>query len=89
MLGDNLARMGQDNGWAGVLMYGCIRDSADIATMRIGVKALGTLPLKSEKRGVGLNDVEVRFAGVSFSPGAYLYADEDGVIVAAEPLTAS
>ncbi|MGD8497635.1 MAG: ribonuclease E activity regulator RraA [Chromatiales bacterium] len=89
MLGDNLARMGQDNGWAGVLMYGCIRDSADIGAMQIGVKALGTLPLKSEKRGVGLNDVEVRFAGVSFSPGAHLYADEDGVIVAAEPLTAS
>jgi regulator of ribonuclease activity A len=88
MLGDNLARIGQDNGWVGVLMYGCIRDSAEIARMRIGVKALATLPLKSEKRGVGLNDVEVRFAGVTFLPGAYLYADEDGVILAAETLPA-
>lgn len=86
MLGDNLAQLAIDNGWSGVLLYGCIRDSADIGRMPIGVKALATHPLKSEKRGEGLRDVELRFAGVCFRPGAWLYADGDGVIVAERDL---
>lgn len=83
MLGDLLAAKAVENGWAGVLMNGMIRDSADIARMDLGVKALGTHPLKSVKKGVGERDVEVRFSGVRFVPGAYLYADEDGVICSA------
>ena len=83
MLGDLLAAKAVENGWAGVLMNGLIRDSADIARMDLGVKALGTHPLKSVKKGVGERDVEVRFSGVRFVPGAYLYADEDGVICSA------
>lgn len=86
MLGDLLAAKAVQNGWAGVLMYGLIRDAAEIGRMDLGVKALGTLPLKSEKRGVGLRDVEVRFAGVEFRPGAWLYADDDGVIVSPQQL---
>ena len=80
MLGDLLAAKAVAKGWAGVLMYGLIRDSADIAQMDLGVKALGTCPLKSVKKGVGERDVAVRFAGVNFTPGAYLYADEDGIV---------
>ena len=80
MLGDLLAAKAAANGWSGVLMYGLIRDSADIASMDLCVKALGTLPLKSVKKGVGERDVVVRFAGVTFVPGDYLYADEDGII---------
>ena len=83
MLGDLLAAKAVENGWAGVLMNGLIRDSADIARMDLGVKVLGTHPLKSVKKGVGERDVEVRFSGVRFVPGAYLYVDEDGVICSA------
>ena len=80
MLGDLLAAKAVAKGWSGVLMYGVIRDSADVAQMDLGVKALGTCPLKSVKKGVGERDVAVRFAGVNFSPGSYLYADEDGIV---------
>lgn len=81
LLGDNLAELGRDHGWSGVLVYGCIRDSADIAGIDIGVKALNTHPLKSVKKGVGERDVPVTFGGVTIRPGDYLYADEDGVVV--------
>ena len=80
MLGDLLAAKAVDSRWSGVLLNGMIRDSVDIGTMPIGVKALGTHPLKSVKKGVGERDVPVRFGGVEFVPGAYLYADEDGIL---------
>ena len=80
MLGDLLAAKAVENGWSGVVMYGLIRDSADIASMQLGVKALGTHPLKSVKKGVGERDLPVRFHGVDFAPGAYLYADADGIV---------
>jgi len=86
MLGDLLAAKAVENGWSGVLMYGLIRDSADIAGMDLGVMALGTIPLKSVKKGVGERDVPVRFAGVVFRPGEYLYADEDGIVCSAAEL---
>jgi regulator of ribonuclease activity A len=81
MLGDILVQKGVDNGWAGVLMYGCIRDACDIAEMPLGVKALATIPKKSVKKGAGEADLTVTFAQVSFKPGDWLYADEDGVVV--------
>jgi len=84
MLGDMLAAKAVENGWQGVIMFGLIRDSADINQMDIGVKALGTLPLKSVKKGAGEADIELNFSGVTFTPGEYLYADEDGVIVVKE-----
>lgn len=80
MLGDMLAEKAVENGWSGVVMNGLIRDSADIAGMDLGVKALGTHPLKSVKRGTGERDVPVRFAGVLFNPGEFVYADEDGIV---------
>lgn len=86
MLGDLLAAKAVANGWAGVLMYGLIRDSADIAQMDLGVKALGTHPMKSVKKGVGERDVEVHFAGVRFTPGHFLYADEDGIVCSSTAL---
>lgn len=81
LLGDNLADLGVKNGWAGVIVYGCIRDSMVIAETAIGVKAMATHPLKSVKKGIGDRDVPVSFAGVKFVPGHYVYADPDGVIV--------
>ena len=81
MLGDMLAKMAVDNGWSGVLMFGCIRDADEIASMSLGVKALSTHPAKSKKQGVGERDIQVTFAGVRFVPGHYLYADRDGIVV--------
>lgn len=81
LLGDMLARLGVENGWSGVLVYGCIRDSEVIAETEIGVKGMATHPRKSVKRGAGERDVPVRFADVSFVPGHYLYADPDGILV--------
>jgi len=86
MLGDMLAAKAAAKGWSGVLMYGLIRDSVDIAQMDLGVKALGTCPLKSVKKGVGERDVVVRFGGVTFVPGEYLYADEDGIVCSSTAL---
>ena len=87
MLGDNLAAMAVKNNWAGVLMYGCIRDSEEIGQMKLGVRALGTMPLKSIKKGQGERDITVRFAGVNFTPGHYVYSDLDGIIVSPKELT--
>ncbi len=86
LVGDMLAQLGVDNGWQGILVYGCIRDTAAISTMDIGVKALNSNPRKSVKKGVGERDVAVEFANIKFVPGAWLYADEDGVLLANENL---
>jgi regulator of ribonuclease activity A len=86
VLGDVLAKQAFDNGWAGFVIYGCIRDSAAIAQMQLGVKALGTMPLKTDKRGEGQRDITVRFADATFAPNAWLYADEDGILVAPRKL---
>ena len=81
MLGDMLAKLGMENGWSGIIVFGCIRDANVIATIDIGVKALNTNPRKSLKRGLGDRDIPVSFAGITFNVGEYVYADTDGVIV--------
>jgi regulator of ribonuclease activity A len=81
LVGDQLALLGVKNNWAGIIVYGCIRDSRPIAEMNLGVFALATHPMKTVKRGVGEADVPVTFGGVTFVPGQHVYADEDGVIV--------
>jgi len=86
LLGDNIAAMAVENGWSGIIINGCIRDSLDISKMDLGVKALATFPLKSSKRDPGLRDVSVSFAGVTVSPGDWVYADGDGVLVSKEAL---
>lgn len=82
LLGDMLASKAVENGWSGLVINGCIRDSAEINTMDIGIRALGTHPLKSNKRGVGEKELPISFASTEFRPGNYLYADEDGILVA-------
>jgi regulator of ribonuclease activity A len=86
LFGGNLGTAAVKNGWAGVIIYGCIRDSAELSQLDVGLRALGTMPLRSEKRGEGERDIPVRFAGVTFRPGDYVYVDEDGVVVAHKPL---
>ncbi len=87
MLGDMLAEQAADNGWAGVVMYGCVRDVDVLGETELGVQALGAHPRKSEKRGEGQRDIPVTFAGVTLSPGEWLYADNNGILVAEERLT--
>ena len=84
MLGDKRVTDAINNEWEGILVHGLIRDSATINSMEIGVRALGVCPLKSVKKGVGDSNITVNFSGVTFNPGEYLYADEDGVIVIKE-----
>jgi len=81
LLGSNLARLAVDNGWQGIVIYGCLRDSAIIDQLSIGIRALHTHPLKSHKRGLGDRDMLVTFAGVNFKKDHFLYADTDGIIV--------
>jgi regulator of ribonuclease activity A len=85
LVGDRLARLGADNGWAGLVVHGYVRDTAALAGIPIGVKALGAHPMRSAKRGAGEREVALTFASVTFSPGQYLYADADGVVVTEQP----
>ncbi len=86
LVGDQLALLAHKNGWEGVVVYGCIRDSGDINAIDIGVRALDTHPQRSVKKGAGERDLTLVFGGVSFAPGEYLYADEDGVLVSSRAL---
>ena len=88
LVGDLLAQAGADNSWAGIVVYGCIRDSGIIATINIGCKAIGTMPMKTDKKGIGEKDLAVHFADIDFIPEHYLYADEDGIIVSPTNLLA-
>ena len=89
MLGDMLAKLGMENGWSGIIVFGCIRDADVITTIDIGVKALNTNPRKSLKRGLGDRDIPVSFAGITFNVGEYVYADTDGVIVSEKKINMS
>jgi len=89
IMGDMLAAFGRDNGWSGVVINGYIRDSKIIGRTALGVKALGTHPLKSLKDYRGTTGVRVSFGGVEFVPGHYLYSDEDGIVVSETELTLS
>jgi regulator of ribonuclease activity A len=86
LLGDLLAAAAAENGWQGLLINGCVRDVEILETIDLGVKALNSNPVKTEKRGEGQLEVSVNFAGVTLRPGNYLYADANGVIVAREDL---
>lgn len=86
LMGDLIAQSGVDNGWAGVIINGAIRDSDAIRGMDFGCKALGTNPRKSAKTGAGEPDVGVVIGDVAFVPGFYVYADSDGIIVTDNPI---
>lgn len=86
MLGDLLAAKAVANGWSGMLVNGAIRDSAAIGELDLGVKAIATCPMKTDKQGQGLRDVPVEFGGLLIRPGDWLSADEDGVVLADAPL---
>lgn len=80
LMGDMIARLALDNGWAGVVIHGAVRDVAVLRTLDLGIKALGSNPRKSTKTGAGERDVPVTFGSVTFYPGALVHSDEDGVV---------
>ncbi len=82
LLGDMLAEKAAENGWEGLIIYGCIRDVDVIRQTKLGVQAITTNPRKTEKRGIGDLNIPVTFGGITFMPGQYVYADNNGVIVA-------
>jgi regulator of ribonuclease activity A len=82
LVGGRLAALAHSNGWAGLVINGCVRDSVETREIAVGVRALNTSPLRSGKSGIGERSGTARFAGVTFQPGHFLYADEDGIIVA-------
>lgn len=86
LLGDMLAEEASKNEWEGIVIYGCIRDVDVIMETNLGVQALGTHPRKTEKKGIGELNVPVKFAGVQINPGAYIYADNNGIIVSEKKL---
>ena len=86
LMGSMLAELGLMNGWAGALIFGAVRDVNALLTLDFGIKALGSNPRKSEKHGAGYVDVVVSFGGATFTPGQWLYSDDDGVLVSTRPL---
>ena len=86
LLGGNLAAAAARNGWAGVVIDGCVRDTAELAVQMVGIRALAALPLPTEKRNEGQTNVAVQVQGVWVRPGDWLYADEDGIVVASRSL---
>ncbi len=87
LVGGNLGAAGAKNGWAGIVVDGCVRDSAELAACDLGIRALALMPLPTEKKNVGERDVPVQIQGVWVRPGDWLYADEDGIVVSATALT--
>jgi regulator of ribonuclease activity A len=87
ILGDMLAEKAAANGWAGLIINGCIRDCDEIASTKLGVKALNTHPMKTEKRGLGDLNVDVTFAGQTIRNGNWIYSDNNGVLVSDLELT--
>lgn len=83
LLGDVIAASAVAQGWAGVVINGAVRDVAALRTLDLGVKALGSNPRKSAKDGAGEVGAPVAFGGAEFRPGAWLYSDEDGIVLAA------
>ena len=87
LLGDLIAGLAQGNGWSGVVIFGAVRDTGALAELKVGVKALGSNPKKSRKVGAGELEVPVSFGGVTFTPGHWLYSDDDGILLSATALS--
>ncbi|RBP93091.1 regulator of ribonuclease activity A [Cytobacillus firmus] len=86
LMGDRLGEIAQSRKLAGVIIYGCVRDTVELGRLDAGILALGSNPLKSRKEGKGDRNIPVTFGGIDWKPGEYVYADEDGVIVSSKAL---
>lgn len=86
LVGGNLAAAAARNGWAGIVVDGCVRDVAELNACNVGIRALGLMPLPTEKKNQGEQGIAVMIQGVMVRPGDWVYADDDGVVVSAKPL---
>jgi len=86
LLGGNLGAAAARNGWAGVVIDGCVRDVAELEAQAVGIRALASMPLPTEKRNQGQSNVVIEIQGVRIAPGDWLYADADGIVVSTTPL---
>ncbi len=86
LIGDQIGGSAVKNGWQGIVVYGAVRDVDELNALEIGIKALGSSPLKTDKRGEGQREIDVCFGGVKFVSGHYLVADNNGVIVSPKVL---
>ncbi len=89
LVGGRLAALAAENGWRGIVVHGAVRDTAELAAAATGIKALALSPRRSGKAGTGAQGIPVSFAGVTFTPGHFLWADADGIVVAERDLTLS
>lgn len=87
LVGGNIGVLAEKNGWAGIVVDGCVRDVRELAPLKVGIRALASMPMPPMKRQPGLVDVVVRVQGVHVAPGAWLYADDDGIVISDSPLT--
>jgi regulator of ribonuclease activity A len=87
LVGGNLAALAAHNDWRGIVVHGAVRDAAELGAANTGIRALALSPRRSGKTGAGERGVAVSFAGVRFTPGHYLWADADGIVVAERDLT--
>lgn len=86
LMGGNLAASAARNGWAGVVVYGCVRDAAELRACSLGIRALALVPMPTQRRSLGLRDMAVQIQGVWVRPGDWLYADADGMVISSAPL---
>lgn len=86
LLGGDMGAAAARNGWAGVVVDGCVRDLAELAVQALGIRAVAAMPLPTEKRNQGQSEVPVHLQGIRVRPGDWLYADEDGMVVSAHAL---
>lgn len=86
LVGGNIGAAAARNGWAGVIVDGCVRDVAELRVCEVGIRALAAMPLPTERKADGQTGVVVQIQGVWVRPGDWLYADEDGIVVTATPL---
>ena len=86
LMGDMIGESAVQQSWEGVIIYGCVRDVDALAQLDLGVHAVAAIPLKSVRKGVGETGLDITFGGVTFVQGQYVYADNNGVIVAAKKL---
>ena len=86
LVGAQLAGLAHVNGWAGMILDGCVRDAEELNQGGVGIRAIAVNPRKCQREGIGLRDIRLSIAGVTISPGNWIYADGDAILVSDEPL---
>ncbi|SNT48514.1 ribonuclease E activity regulator RraA [Rhodococcoides kyotonense] len=87
LLGGNIAKRAADNGWAGLVVYGCVRDAAELASTPVGLRALGLVPRKTERNlHSGRTGGTIDILGTSITDGDWIYADADGIVITEKPV---